>query len=98
MLRFVALAACIFLFSASSARADFYRWQDKDGKEFFTNDPRQIPQKYRNRASKIRFEASRVSVEERSAAPGKMPVKTTRAKTAEERRSGEPARKNTGIN
>ncbi len=76
MLRLVLLAACIVVFSASSARADFYRWVDKDGKEFFTNDPKQIPQEYRNSASTIKPDESRVSVGERPAAPGKTSVKS----------------------
>lgn len=76
MLRFVVLAACIFVFSASSAHADFYRWVDKDGKEFFTNDPKQIPQEYRDSASTIKPDESRVSVGEQPAASRKTSVKS----------------------
>jgi hypothetical protein len=76
MLRFVVVAVCVFLFSASSVRADFYRWVDKDGKEFFTNDPKQIPQEYRDHASTIKPDESRVSVGEQPIAPGKTSVES----------------------
>jgi Domain of unknown function (DUF4124) len=76
MLRLVVLAACIFLFSVSSARADFYRWVDKDGKEFFTNDLKQIPQEYRAHASTIKPDESRVSVGEQPIVPRKTSVKS----------------------
>jgi len=69
MLRLVVLTACIFFISVSSARADFYRWMDKDGREFFTNDPKQIPQKYRESASIIKPDESRVSVGEPPVVP-----------------------------
>ncbi|HXY62194.1 MAG TPA: DUF4124 domain-containing protein [Nitrospirota bacterium] len=98
MLRFAALAVCIFLFSVSSAHADFYRWVEKDGKEFFTNEPRQIPQNYRDKATKIKLDESRVRVRERPAEQGKTLAKTTKAKTAEARRRGENARKSAGVN
>ncbi len=90
MLRFIVLTTFIFLLAVSYARADFYRWVDKDGKEFFTNDSRQIPQKYRSKASKIKFEKSRVKVGRQPAVPGKKPVKSAKTtKTAE---------LNTGVN
>ena len=76
MLRFVILSACILAFSASFAHANFYRWVDKDGKEFFTNDPKHIPQEYRNSASTVRPDESRVSVGDHPAAPGKRSVKS----------------------
>jgi len=100
MLRFVVLTACLSLFSVSFAHADFYRWVDKDGKEFFTNDQRQIPRKYRNKASKIKLDNSRVSTGEKSVAPGKTTVKsaTTKTKTVEVRSSDENARKDSGVN
>src|SRR5271169_4542032 len=100
MLRFVVLMACIFLFSVSFADADFYRWVDKDGKEFFTNDQRQIPQKYRSKASKIKLDKSRVSTGDKSVAPGKTMVKyaTTKTKTAEVGSSNEKVRKDSGVN
>jgi hypothetical protein len=71
MQRFFLLAVCIFLFLVPPARADFYRWVDKDGKEFFTNDPKQIPQEYRDSATTVKPDESRVSVGEKPLASGK---------------------------
>jgi hypothetical protein len=67
-------ALCILLFSASPAWADFYRYVNKEGKEFFTNDLKQIPQEYRNGATVVKPDESRVSISEKPAATGKSPV------------------------
>jgi len=67
-------ALCILLFSASPARADFYRYVDKEGKEFFTNDLKQVPQEYRGSATVVKPDESRVSVGEGPAATGKPPA------------------------
>lgn len=67
-------ALCILLFSASPAWADFYRYVDGEGKEFFTNDLKQIPQEYRNSATVVKPDESRVSVGEGPAATGKSPA------------------------
>ena len=64
-------ALCILLFSSSLAWADFYRYVDKEGKEFFTNDLKQIPQEYRSSAKAVKPDESRVSVGEEPAATGK---------------------------
>jgi hypothetical protein len=64
-------AACLLLFSATPVRADFYRYVDQDGKEFFTNDVKQIPPQYRNSATLLKTDNSRVSVGDKSVAPGK---------------------------
>lgn len=77
MRNFVMLAVCILLLSASPARADFYRWVDRDGKEFFTNDPKQIPQEYRAGASTIKPDESRVSVGEKPSAPVSTAVRSS---------------------
>jgi hypothetical protein len=47
---------------------------DNEGKEFFANDPKQIPQEYRGRATMVRPDESRVSVGDRPVAPGRTPV------------------------
>ncbi len=62
MRRYAVLAACILLLSAAQARAEFYRWVDKEGKEFFTNEPLKIPPEYRSSATKVEPDESRVSV------------------------------------
>jgi hypothetical protein len=67
-------ALCILLFSASTAWADFYRYVDKDGTEFFTNDLKKVPQEYRDRATVVKPDEGRVSVGEKSAATSKSSV------------------------
>jgi hypothetical protein len=62
---------CILLFSSSLAWADFYRYVDKEGEGFFTNDLKQIPQEYWSSAKVIKPAESRVSVGEEPAAMGK---------------------------
>lgn len=74
MRRVVLLAVCFLLFSASHVRADFYRWVDKDGNEFFTNDRKQIPQEYQDRATPVKPDESRVSVSSKPLAPGNQQV------------------------
>jgi hypothetical protein len=76
VLKFFFLTACILMFSASFAHADFYRWVDKDGKEFFTNDPKHIPQEYRNSASTVKTDESRVSVGNNTPASERKSVKS----------------------
>jgi Domain of unknown function (DUF4124) len=67
MKKFAALAVCALFLAAIPAHAEFYRWVDKEGKEFFANDPEKIPQEYRGSASKIQPDPSRVSVGEKPA-------------------------------
>jgi hypothetical protein len=74
MRRLTVSAVCILLFSASPGWADFYRYVDEDGKEFFTNDLKQVPQEYRSSAVVVRPDESRVSVGERPLAKTKSPV------------------------
>lgn len=63
------LVLSILLLSASPARAEFYRWVDKDGREFFSNDQKQVPSEYRDNASVVRPDDDRVSVSSKGAAP-----------------------------
>ena len=71
MRRYVILAVWVFFIAATSAHADFYRWVDKDGKEFFTNEPEKVPQEYRGSIQTVKPDESRVSVGEKPAAAGK---------------------------
>ena len=73
MRRYVILAVGVFLFfiTVSAARADFYRWVDKDGKEFFTNEPEKVPQEYRGSIQTVKPDESRVSVGDKPPAAGK---------------------------
>ncbi len=74
MRRSAVLVLCFVFFSASYALADFYRWVDKDGNEFFTNDRKQIPQEYRDGAAVVKPDESRVSVADKPSGPGHPPV------------------------
>ncbi|MCK9420072.1 MAG: DUF4124 domain-containing protein [Nitrospirae bacterium] len=65
------LTVCMLLLSVSLARAEFYRWVDKDGKEFFTNEREQVPKEYQSIATAVNPDESRVSVGEKSFAAGK---------------------------
>lgn len=53
----------------SQARAEFYRWVDKDGKEFISNDRNQVPPEYRASATVVTPGTNRVSVSNKGAAP-----------------------------
>jgi hypothetical protein len=67
-------AVCILMFFTSPAWADFYRYIDKDGNEFFTNDLKQVPQEYRDSAIAVTPDESRVSVGAKPATAEKSPV------------------------
>jgi hypothetical protein len=71
MRRGLVLAACLLLLSSSLARAEFYRWVDKDGKEFFTNERAKVPDEYQSTITAVNPDESRVSVKEKSFATGK---------------------------
>lgn len=87
MLRLLVLTGCFLVFTSSSVFADFYRWVDTDGREFFTNDPQKIPEEYRDRAATVRPDASRVSVTE--TAPGSERVSVTTREHRDKRGRGE---------
>jgi hypothetical protein len=71
MRKLFALAVCALFSAATPAHAEFYRWVDSEGKEFFANDPEKVPQEYRGSASKIQPDPSRVSVGEKPVNAGK---------------------------
>jgi len=71
MRRGTVLTVCLLLLSASLARAEFYRWVDKDGKEFFTNERKQVPEEYQSTATAVNPDESRVSVGEKPFKTGK---------------------------
>lgn len=80
MRRYAVLAVCVFFFAAAPAHAEFYRWVDKDGKEFFTNDPEKVPQEYRSSVTTVKPDESRVSVGEKPVARGKAAVTSSEHK------------------
>jgi len=71
MRRLTVSAVCILLFSLSPAWAEFYRYVDRDGKEFFTNDLKQVPQEYRSSAAPVKTDDSRVSVGDKPVGSGR---------------------------
>ncbi len=75
MRRGAVLAVCLLLLSTSLARAEFYRWIDKDGKENFTNERQQVPKEYQSIATEVNPDESRVSV-------GTKPVTTRKPATS----------------
>lgn len=62
--------AAVMMF-ASHAYADFYRWVDKDGKEFFSNDVEKVPHEYRSSMKQVKPDESRVSFGEKPVGTGK---------------------------
>lgn len=71
MKKYGVLAVCMLLFTVSTARAEFYRWVDKDGKEFFTNERDKVPQEYRAGSTAVNPDEKRVSVGTKNAMPDK---------------------------
>lgn len=67
MRRCIVLAVCVLFIGITQAQAEFYRWVDKDGKEFFTNDQLKVPPEYRSSATKVEPDASRVRVGDKHA-------------------------------
>ena len=76
MKRMSVLALCFLLLAATAAHADFYRWVDKEGHEFFTNDRKQVPPEYQEQATVVKPDERRVSVSEKPLPSGS---KVTRA-------------------
>lgn len=74
MRRGAVLAVCLLFLAASPVWAEFYRWVDHDGKEFFTNEREKVPQEYRGSATAVNPDESRVSVENKKAESGKPPL------------------------
>ena len=71
MRRCIVLAVCLFFLAATAAHADFYRWVDKDGKEFFSNELGKVPQEYRGSVQTVKPDESRVSIGDKPVAAGK---------------------------
>ena len=73
-------AACSSAF-LPQARAEFYRWVDKDGKEFFSNDRKQVPPEYRDSAAVVKPDENRVSVSNKASRSGAGTSRSGRAST-----------------
>ncbi len=55
------------LLCGAAARAEFYTWKERDGREFYTNDREKIPAEYRDSARPVEVRDERVTV---APAPG----------------------------
>jgi hypothetical protein len=71
MARPAVLVLTVFLFSSSSANAEFYRWTDREGREFYTNEQSKIPSEYRETAKPVEVREDRVSVAAQPATPAR---------------------------
>jgi hypothetical protein len=69
MRRYAALTVCLLFIVATPVFAEFYRWVDKDGKEYYTNDLKKVPSEYQGSVTKLTPDASRVSIETKRSAP-----------------------------
>jgi hypothetical protein len=63
------------LLAAAQARAEFYRWTDRDGREFYTNEKEKVPAEYRGSARPVEVHEERVNVGEKPGAGGTRTVK-----------------------
>jgi len=52
----------MILVTSSDVRAEFYKWVDRNGREFITNDKEKIPAEYRGAAKPMEVRDDRVSV------------------------------------
>ncbi len=70
----VAMVFSLLLLSAPPAFAELYRWVDRDGQEFFTNERAKVPQEYQSTATVVKTDDNRVSVGGKPAQPASPPV------------------------
>ena len=76
MVRTTLVLAVLMSFAAfSDARAEFYKWVDRDGREFITNEKEKIPAEYRTSAKPVEVRDDRVSVGQSRVADKGKPVK-----------------------
>jgi predicted nucleic acid-binding Zn-ribbon protein len=74
MRRCVLLTLCVYFLSVPFARAEFYRWVDREGREFYTNNREQVPQEYKNSAAEVQPDENRVSVGRKTTPADKLSV------------------------
>ena len=65
---------------SSEARAEFYTWVDRDGREFITNEKEKIPAAYRHTAKPLEVRDDRVSVGQQPVVAEKKTVKSAEHK------------------
>jgi len=76
----VLLLLLVSVLASSEARAEFYQWVDRDGREFITNEKEKIPAEYRHTAKPVEVREDRVSVGQKPVAADKKTVKSTEHK------------------
>lgn len=76
MVRTTIVMAVLMSFAAfSDARAEFYKWVDRDGREFITNEKEKVPSEYRSSAKPVEVRDDRVSVGRSQVADKGKPVR-----------------------
>src|SRR5512143_3236924 len=63
MRRTVLLMLLAVVVSVAEARAEFYQWTDRDGRQFYTNEKEKVPAEYRDAARPVEVRDDRVSTE-----------------------------------
>jgi hypothetical protein len=58
----VLVVVLMILVISSDVRAEFYKWVDRSGREFITNDKEKIPAEYRGAAKPVEVRDDRVSI------------------------------------
>jgi hypothetical protein len=58
----VLVVVLMILVFSSDVRAEFYKWVDRNGREFITNDKEKIPAEYRGVAKPVEVRDDRVSI------------------------------------
>ncbi len=76
MQRLVLLVMFAVAVTAVQARAEFYQWTDRDGKQFFTNEKEKIPAEYRQAARPVEMRDDRVNMAQQPAGRPSPAVKT----------------------
>ena len=76
----VLLLLLVSVLVSSEARAEFYKWVDRDGREFITNEKEKIPAEYLHTAKPMEVRDDRVSVGQQPVAADKKTIKSTEHK------------------
>ena len=76
----VLLLLLVSVLASSEARAEFYKWVDREGREFITNEKEKIPAEYRHTAKTVEVREDRVSVGQQPVAADRKTVKSTEHK------------------
>lgn len=76
----VLLMLLVSVLVSSEARAEFYKWVDRDGREFITNEIEKIPAEYRHTAKPVEVRDDRVSVGQQPVAAEKKTGKSAEHK------------------